>query len=95
MFIRNNRKYIFQKENSPITIGRDRSCDIFFINDKSFSRIQTTIDYDENLDQWSVRDGKSKSSTNGTWVYAAHSIEINDGAIFRLGNSKIKASLKY
>lgn len=68
--------------------------------DKSFSRIQTTFIYDNNINCWFICDGKvthqgeMKPSTNGTWIYAYHSFEISDETIFRIGNSKIKINLK-
>jgi hypothetical protein len=66
------RKYIFSSFDSPIKIGRDKSCEINFINNKTISRFQTTIQYNqsnkENEKGWFVMDGThSKNSTNGTW----------------------------
>ena len=62
-------KFVFYSVNqSTITIGRDSKCDISFIGDKSFSRIQTTIFFDKDLNIWRIKDGTNNNpSTNGTW----------------------------
>jgi hypothetical protein len=53
---------------TSITIGRDIKCDISFIGDKTFSRVQCTIFLDKDLNLWRIIDGSNKMpSTNGTW----------------------------
>lgn len=84
--------YVFQNEFGSITIGRDKKCTIVFEGNKSFSRINCTIEYDKELSYWKLMDGgKGKSSTNGTWIFAAHSYEIQEGTVFKIGNSKLRA----
>jgi hypothetical protein len=63
----NSEKFNF--ENSQIiTIGRDSNCNISFVGDKAFSKIQTTFTFDREMNAWKIKDGsKEKSSTNGTW----------------------------
>ena len=62
-----------------VTIGRNKDCDFAFPNNKSFSRVQTTFEYDEENQEWIIIDGsRTKSSTNGTWVYCKHSFLIKD-----------------
>ena len=74
-----------------ITIGRHKDCDFFFPRDKSFSRYQTTFEFDENIKEWSVVDGKdSKGSTNGTWIFGIHSFLIQKEMVVEILNSKIK-----
>lgn len=74
-----------------ITIGRHKDCDFFFPRDKSFSRYQTTFEFDENIKEWSVVDGKdNKGSTNGTWVFGIHSFLIQKEMVVEILNSKIK-----
>ena len=63
----------------------------FFARDKSFSRYQTTLEFDENKYEWTVIDGKdNKGSTNGTWVFGIHSFLIENEMIFEILNSKIR-----
>ena len=85
-------KQIFPGSNQKIvTIGRHRDCDFFFPKDKSFSRYQTTFEFDENKKEWSVIDGKgNKSSTNGTWIFGTHSFLIKNEMFAEILNSKIK-----
>lgn len=84
----------FTIEESPITIGRSSKCSIPFINNSSFSRIQCTITYDEAEKEWKLIDGcEEKNSTNGTWVVANHSFEIENELIFKVLDSTIKISV--
>ena len=63
----------------------------FFARDKSFSRYQTTLEFDENKYEWTVIDGKdNKGSTNGTWVFGIHSFLIENEMIVEILNSKIR-----
>ena len=62
-----------------VTIGRNKDCDFAFPNNKSFSRIQTTFEFDEENQEWVIIDGsRTKSSTNGTWVFCTHSFPIKN-----------------
>ncbi len=85
-------KYTYDPEDTrSITIGRDKKCTMAFSWDKSFSKIQTTISYDYENKVWKLRDGNGdKPSTNGCWVYAIHSFEIQDNTVFQLGNSRFR-----
>jgi hypothetical protein len=65
-----SERYIFLNSHEMITIGRDKKCDIFFNDDKAFSRIHITIRYDKDLKLWKIKDGNLKhNSTNGTWYF--------------------------
>jgi hypothetical protein len=89
-------KYIFNSSDylsdsaKPITIGRDKKCQIVYVNDKSFSKIHSSIIYNKNIKKWEIIDGTyEKNSTNGVWVIPKHSHEIYDGLTFKLmGYSK-------
>ncbi|MCQ2816514.1 MAG: FHA domain-containing protein [archaeon] len=82
----------FQPSRSAIKIGRDSCCEVV-INDNLISRIHCSIIYKPNIG-WVLRDGiynkekdgsfTSKSSTNGTWIYASENIPISEGLIFKL-----------
>ena len=73
-----------------VTIGRHKDCDISFPKDKSFSRFQTTFEFDEENKEWTIIDGKKdKPSTNGTWVFGIHSFVIKEEMIVEILNSKI------
>ena len=86
-----NSKKIFDPNNiKEITIGRDKKCTFSFPKDKSFSRCQTTISFDDNKKEWIIIDGsKTKSSTNGTWVFGTHSFPIVDQLTIEILTSKI------
>ena len=48
-----------------IKIGRNKLCTIAFPDDKSMSRIQCTLKFDNG--NWEIIDGYDKLSTNGKW----------------------------
>ena len=87
-----NKRQIFDGFNKKrVTIGRHKDCDFFFPKDKSFSRYQTTFEFDEEKKEWSVIDGKdNKASTNGTWIFGIHSFLIKNEMIVEILNSKIR-----
>ena len=86
-----NKKLFDPTKVQEVTIGRGADCNFSFVKDKSFSRIQTTFCYDENTKEWTIIDGsKTKSSTNGTWVFGTHSFEIKDQMIAEILTSKVK-----
>ena len=77
-----------QKE---VTIGRNKNCDFSFPDNKSFSRIQTTFEFDEESQKWVIIDGsRTRSSTNGTWVFCSHSFHVKDKMIVGILNNIIQ-----
>ena len=73
------------------SLGRSKDCNFSFPKDKSFSRFQTTFEYDDIKKEWSIIDGmEKKSSTNGTWIFGTHSFIIKNEMIVEILNSKIK-----
>ena len=87
----NNKSVIDGFNKKIITIGRDKGCDFAFPKDKNFSRLQTTIEFDEETKEWSVIDGsKEKESTNGTWIFGTHSFLIKNEMIVEILNCQIK-----
>ena len=91
----NNRKIFDGFVQKKITIGRHKDCDFFFPKDKSFSRYQTTFEFNEEKKEWSVLDGKdNKGSTNGTWIFGIHSFLIKNEMIVEILNSKIHIKIK-
>ena len=87
----NCNKQIFEgKKNKVVQLGRSKDCDFFFPKDKSFSRIQTTFQFDDDKKEWTVIDGnENKSSTNGTWIFGTHSFLIKNEMVVEVLNSKI------
>ena len=76
-----------------VTIGRNKECDFAFPNNKSFSRIQTTFEFDEENQEWVIVDGsRTKSSTNGTWVFCTHSFPVKNKMIVEVLNNRIQIS---
>ena len=74
-----------------VTIGRNKDCDFSFPNNKSFSRIQTTFEFDEENQEWVIIDGsRTKSSTNGTWVFCTHSFPVKDKMIFEVLSKRVQ-----
>ena len=89
------KKTFDPKEIKEISIGRDKNCTFAFPKDKSFSRCQTTFLFDEKTNEWTIIDGsKTKSSTNGTWIFGTHSFEIKDQLIVEILNSKFSFSVR-
>ena len=87
----NKRRVFDGLSKKTITIGRHKECDFFFARDKSFSRYQPTLEFDDNKYEWTVIDGKdNKGSTNGTWVFGIHSFLIENEMIVEILNSKIR-----
>ena len=84
-----NSKIFDGNKQKLVTIGRHKECDFSFPRDKSFSRYQTSFEYDENKKEWSIIDGKDKDSTNGTWIFGTHSFLIKDEMTIEVLNSKI------
>ena len=73
-----------------VTIGRNKDCNFVFQGNKSFSRIHTTFEYDEENKEWVIIDGsKAKSSTNGTWIFCAHSFQIKNSMIIEIMNNRL------
>ena len=58
--------------------------------DTSLSRYQCILDFID--DKWLIRDGDgTKSSTNGTWIFAEDEVKIEStGAIIKAGLSIFK-----
>ena len=74
-----------------VTIGRNKECDFPFPGNKSFSRTQTTFEYNEENKEWEIIDGsKIKSSTNGTWVFCTHSFPIKNNMIIEIMNYRLQ-----
>jgi hypothetical protein len=90
-----NLTYVFYlKYTKEVKIGRDKSCEICLNWDKSYSKVQCSLQWDDFMSMWKIIDGSSKgSSRNGSWIFASRSFEIVDGTIFRVANSKLHISL--
>ena len=80
----NDYEPIICKNNNEIiyTVGRSDKCDVL-IKDKMLSRVHCTLTYLDG--NWYIRDGNEEGgeSTNGTWLYAAEEVEIQDGMVFK------------
>lgn len=75
----------FTISQAPLTIGRDKSCEISFHSDKAFSKIHCTFYFDQMKKEWVIKDGiDNKQSTNGVWVIPKHSLEIFDKLTFKI-----------
>lgn len=82
--------FVDKDTNKTITIGRDSNCTIPFVNNLYLSRIQCTITYDEEVEEWKLIDGGNGiNSKNGTWVCGNHSFEIQNNLEIELFSSKI------
>ncbi len=86
----------FTKFDKLITIGRDRSCSLPLAGDKTFSKINTSLKYDFETNNWVLHDGEfNKPSTNGTWLYCTHSFEILESTHFLFGGSTFSIKMQY
>lgn len=91
----NKEKRVFTSESEgAITIGRNAKCTYAFANNKHFSRIQTSIVYNKQSNQWTIIDGsEEKPSTNGTWVFGTHSFLIKNKMTIEILSSKFHLSI--
>jgi hypothetical protein len=86
----------FLKDKKEISIGRDKACDIKLCWDKTYSKYQTLILWDDFLEQWKIIDGgHNGSSRNGTWIIASKSQLIKNETIIRIANTKVEATIIY
>ena len=86
-------KYLL-KDKKEVSIGRDKSCDIKLCWDKTYSKFQTLIVWDDFLEQWKIIDGgHNGTSRNGTWIFASKSQVIKSGTIIRIANTKVEAMI--
>jgi len=90
--------YEYTPEKKIITVGRDKSSDIF-IEDKLLSRKQCYIFYEENENDegkknWFIQDGdiKGKKSTNDTWIYSFKDTLIYDQMIIKANHNLFKCN---
>ena len=85
-------KQAFNPSNKKeVTIGRNKDCDFPFPGNKSFSRIHTTFEYDEENKEWAIIDGsKAKSSTNGTWIFCSHAFQIKNSMTIEIMNNRLQ-----
>lgn len=82
--------FFYIKDTKKIIIGRDKRADVKLDYDKSFSKIQATLTYDEKIRKWVFKDGGDKgASRNGSWLFAAHGYELKDDLIIRVSNKKL------
>ena len=85
------KKTFDASSKKEVTIGRNKDCDFSFPGNKSFSRIHTTFEYDEDNKEWVIIDGsKIKSSTNGTWIFCTHSFKIKNNMTVEIMNYKLQ-----
>eukprot|EP00831_Metopus_contortus_P062361 TRINITY_DN54433_c0_g1_i2.p1 TRINITY_DN54433_c0_g1~~TRINITY_DN54433_c0_g1_i2.p1 ORF type:complete len:175 (+),score=19.97 TRINITY_DN54433_c0_g1_i2:147-671(+) len=86
-----DQKFSFSPEKGPVRIGRMSDCEIRF-DDPSVSRYQSNFKYKEGA--WFIEDGWANSqSTNGTWLYIADNFVLNEGMIFKAGQTLFSVSL--
>lgn len=82
--------FFYIKDTKRIVIGRDKRADIKLDYDKSFSKVQATLNYDDKVKRWVFKDGGEKGpSRNGSWLFAAHGYELKDDLIIRVSNKKL------
>jgi hypothetical protein len=84
--------YIFNSEDSPITIGR-QNCTVNL--DFSFlSKRNCTILYNAEKKAWEIFDGNGGSpSTNGTWLTVKSKFEITNETDFKIGNNIMRIKM--
>lgn len=85
----------FAKDTKEIKIGRDKSCQVNLNWDKTYSKVQCSLLWDEMCEVWNLIDGSKEKggSRNGTWVFASKSCELSNGMNFRIVNSKLSVNI--
>ena len=85
--------YIFNKTKNLIKIGRSKNCDIV-LKSLEYSRIQTSIFFNEKNKMWYIRDGDGDNkSMNGTWIFINFPWEISYYNKVRIGNNLFELTL--
>jgi hypothetical protein len=78
-----DQEYSFSVSTNTIKVGRSAECEIKF-DDNSLSRYQCCINY---VNGWTLKDGFTKPSTNGTWLYVEEPFPISDEMLFKVGQT--------
>ena len=85
--------YSFVDPEQELIIGRSPNCDIR-IDDELLSKMQSTIAFDRDQQQWCITDGyKDKPSTNGTWIYLNEEVPIHSGMLLKSNQTFFQANL--
>ncbi|MCQ2819323.1 MAG: FHA domain-containing protein [archaeon] len=88
-----SKRFVFNKNNNKITIGRGKKCDII-LHQLSYSRVQTSFVFNNEENCWYMYDGNlGKGSTNGTWIFLNWPLKIENNLIFRVGQSLLGVNL--
>ena len=90
------------KEKNSIFIGRSEKCNLVLNDEDGVSRVQFTLFYDKNNNEFYLYDGfycdeekKIKSSTNGIWLLLNNNkILIKNEMIFKTGKTLILCQYK-
>ena len=82
---------VFPKETFKLVkIGRNKDNQVS-LEGYAFSRIHTSFYYEEEVNEWYIRDGyDNKNSTNGTWIYLDWEWKVEDQVSFRIGANFLK-----
>lgn len=84
----------FSPSDKIITIGRAKTCSYSFDNLKGFSRIQSTLCYNEQKMYWVLKDGSgTHDSKNGTWLFGINSYQICTGMIIEVCRLKMEITI--
>jgi hypothetical protein len=90
----NPTEYLFQKDKSPVTIGRKQTCSIP-IESTLLSKIHCSVIFNTTTNCWEIMDGsEGKPSTNGTWIWVNSKYELNEEVtLVKIRSSVIKIKL--
>ena len=95
LYFEDNKKetIIYDKKKKFIKIGRSKNCDIILKN-LEYSRIQTTIYFNEKDKFWYIKDGFGNyKSMNGTWIFINFPWEISFHNEVKIGNNLLELSI--
>ena len=84
-----DHEFFFQTHQAPIKIGRGTDCEVR-IDDNNLSRYQCNIEYNS---RWLLNDGFTKTSTNGTWLFAEEPFVLTNGTIFKAGHTLFECKI--
>lgn len=74
-----------------MTLGRNETCDIAFLNRKEISSVHCTVAFENG--KWVLHDGGDRASINGTWLYAKDVQEIKDRMFLKTGNISFETKI--
>lgn len=85
---------------TTVRLGRNKNSNDIHINDNLLSKVQFSIQFQQDQQQWVLvdgstsRSGEHRQSTNGTWLYVGEKMPMHSGMVFKANQTLFKVSLQ-